>query len=75
MLVNLNVIQLNKQLLQAPITDAKHVAELLNISPSTANRLIKQLIDLGILTEITGYKRNRKYIFKEYFEIFKTDNN
>ena len=70
-----NGYQLIKQLFQSPITDAKHVAELLKISPSTANRLIKQLIDLGILTELTGYKRNRKYVFKEYFEIFKTDNN
>ena len=62
--------QLIKQLFQIPITDSKQVAELLEISPSTANRLIKALIDLEILSELTGYKRNRKFIFKEYFRIF-----
>ena len=62
--------QLIKQLFQVPITDAKNIATILNISPSTANRLIRQFIDLEILTELTGYKRNRKFIFKAYFEIF-----
>ncbi|PCI98693.1 MAG: cell filamentation protein Fic [Flavobacteriales bacterium] len=62
--------RLIKQLFQVPITDSKQVSELLKISPSTANRLIKDLIDLNILSELTGYKRNRKFIFKEYFKIF-----
>ncbi len=59
-----------KQLFQVPITDSKQVAEFLNVSPSTANRLINELIELKILTELTGYKRNRKYMFAEYFRIF-----
>ena len=67
--------QLIKQLYQVPITDAKQVAQLLEISPSTANRLIKELIDLKILSELTGYKRNRKFIFKEYFKIFQRELN
>ncbi|PKQ66410.1 cell filamentation protein Fic [Labilibaculum manganireducens] len=62
--------QLIKQLFQIPIIDSKQVSELLQISPSTANRLIKDLIDLEILSELTGYKRNRKFIFAEYFNIF-----
>ena len=61
---------LMKQLFQLPITDSKQVSELLQISPSTANRLINNLVDLEILTELTGYKRNRKFMFTEYFEIF-----
>tara|TARA_B110000967_G_C18810283_1_gene523205 strand:+ start:121 stop:1266 length:1146 start_codon:yes stop_codon:yes gene_type:complete len=64
---------LMKQLFQIPITDSKQVSELLKISASTANRLIKDLIDLEILTELTGYKRNRKFMFNEYFKIFHTD--
>lgn len=58
------------QLFQIPITDSKQVSELLKISPSTANRLINNLIKLNILTELTGYKRNRKFMFEEYFRIF-----
>lgn len=66
--------QLMKQLFQIPITDAKQVSELLGISPSTANRLINEFIELNILSELTGYKRNRKYMFIEYFNIFKRKN-
>ncbi len=64
---------LMKQLFQMPITDSKQVSDLLKISASTANRLIKDLINLQILSELTGYKRNRKFIFKEYFKIFNTE--
>lgn len=63
-----------KHLFQVPITDSKFVSAYLQISPSTANRLINQFIELQILTELTGYKRNRKYIFKEYFNIFQREN-
>jgi cell filamentation protein, protein adenylyltransferase len=59
-----------KYLYQIPITDSKQVAQILSISSSTANRLISDMIDLGILREMTGYKRNRKFIFSEYFRIF-----
>jgi len=62
--------KLINRLFQFPITDVKFVASYLNVSPSTANRLVNQLVELNILAELTGYKRNRKYIFKEYFEIF-----
>jgi len=63
-----------KHLYQVPITDSKFVSAFLKISPSTANRLINQFIELEILTELTGYKRNRKYIFKDYFNIFQREN-
>lgn len=68
--------KLLKYLYQVPITDSKQVAQILNISPSTANRLISDLVELKILLEMTGYKRNRKFMFAEYFNIFnrkKTD--
>ena len=59
-----------KHLYKMPIIDSKQVSEILNISASTANRLIKDMMDLSILIELTGYKRNRKFMFKEYFHIF-----
>ena len=65
-----NAQQLIRHLYQVPIVDSKDVSSLLAVSTSTANRLIKQMIELEILSELTGYKRNRKYIFREYFDIF-----
>ena len=64
-----------KHMYQIPILDSKQVSELLGISPSTANRLINDFIKLEILVELTGYQRNRKFMFKEYFEIFHKQEN
>jgi len=57
-------------LYKVPIIDSKEVAKTLNIHSSTANRLIKDFEELKILTELTGYKRNRIYAFNEYIQIF-----
>jgi Fic family protein len=59
-----------KSLYQNPITDSNTVCVLLDIAPSTANRFIADFQKEGILEELTGFKRNRKYIFHEYFDIF-----
>lgn len=59
-----------KSLYQNPITDSNSVCALLGIAPSTANRLIADFQREGILEELTGFKRNRKYIFRQYFDIF-----
>jgi Fic family protein len=45
------------RLFQNPIIDVKAVVRLLGIAPSTANRLVIRFIELGILEELTGYKR------------------
>ena len=63
--------QLLQILYQAPILSTKKTASILNISTSTANRLIMDFVKLGILQEYTGYKRNRKFIFREYVDLFK----
>jgi len=59
-----------KTLYQNPIIDSNSVCDLLDIAPSTANRLITDFQKAGILEEMTGFKRNRKYIFRKYFDIF-----
>ena len=59
-----------KSLYQNPIIDSNSICDLLDIAPSTANRLIVDFQKEGILEELTGFKRNREYIFREYFDIF-----
>ncbi len=53
-----------------PITDSQGVSSHLSINPSTSLRLIEDFIRLGILKEITGYKRNRVFIFEKYITLF-----
>lgn len=66
---------LAKELLQYlysnPITDASDVAKNLSVNISTAIRLIDDFIRLNILIEITGYKRNRVFVFEEYMKLFR----
>ena len=58
-------------LYQSPVLSVGQTAMLLHTSNSTANRLIADFVKLGILEELTGYKRNRKFIFREYVDLFK----
>ncbi len=51
--------------------DGIQIAKTLGVHSSTANRLVSSLIELNILTELTGYKRNRLYAFTAYIDIFK----
>ncbi|MFV1917077.1 MAG: Fic family protein [Patescibacteria group bacterium] len=53
-----------------PIINNKAVAKKLDISFNSANRLIKSLVDLEMLEEVTGYSRNRLFVLKEYLDLF-----
>ncbi len=53
-----------------PIVDSQEVSMGFSINPSTALRLIDDFVKLGILVEITGYKRNRVFAFENYLQLF-----
>jgi Fic family protein len=59
------------ELYKQPIMDSNQICEVLKIHPSTANRLIVDFVNLGILKEMTGNKRNRLFAFDEYIELFR----
>jgi len=58
-------------LYREPKTDAHTVSNALKVNITTAHRLIDDFEKLGILKEITGYKRNRIFSFEEYLNIFR----
>ncbi len=66
-------IKLLKILFENPIITAGKIVDEMGISHSTANRLLGDFEKLEIIKEYTGFKRNRKFIFKEYFEIFNNE--
>lgn len=53
-----------------PIIDSQDVAEAFSINLSTALRLIEDFVQLDILRETTGYKRNRIFVFSKYVKLF-----
>lgn len=62
--------QLINRLYSKPIMTPRNIADVLNVTPQSANSLARAFEELGILREMTGYKRNRLYIFQEYVDIF-----
>ncbi|MFK5889373.1 MAG: Fic family protein [Flavobacteriaceae bacterium] len=64
-----------KVLFQNPIITSNKLVEELSIAHSTANRLLVDFEKLNIIQEYTGFKRNRKFIFKEYFDLFNRNEN
>ncbi len=60
-----------KLLYSKPVVDSMDVASELSISNTTAIRLIDDFIKLGILKEITGFKRNRIFTFEDYIKMFR----
>ena len=67
-----NAQQLLNQLYKRPSTTVQDVSELLEISPTAATNLIKQFEIDDVLREITGYQRNRVYLFERYITLFST---
>lgn len=57
-------------LLDSPVTNVNQVAKDLNVTFSTANNLIKEFQKLNILSETTGFSRNRFFALEEYLGLF-----
>ena len=66
-----NGLKLVDHLFMNPLITIHGIRRLTGISHATAGRLVKQMMELGILHEITGYARNRKFLYKDYFDILK----
>jgi len=55
-----------------PIVSSMDVQDKLSIrSKETVNKLLKKFLEAGILKEISGKKRYKKYLFSDYLEIIK----
>ncbi|MBE9139611.1 Fic family protein [Nodosilinea sp. LEGE 07088] len=65
-----NAIALLESLYFRPIFNVEHAETITNLSYPNANTLIKDLIDIGLLEEITGQKRNRAFSYAPYLAVF-----
>lgn len=64
-------LELLRALYSNPIASVNKVAELLGMTHQSANTLVKKFVDAEILEEITGFRRNRLFLFSRYVEIFR----
>jgi Fic family protein len=57
-------------LFDQPIVSVATVREWLGITSAGANQIVARLTDVGLLREITGYARNRRFRFDPYLKLF-----
>jgi DNA-binding IclR family transcriptional regulator len=65
-----NALKLLDHLFQQPLVNINAVRTLLDVSFSTAATLVSSFEELGILSEVTGFNRNRVYRYDDYLGLF-----
>ena len=75
---NLNVKYENAKkvvefLYDEPIASRKKISKSIGMPLSTLNSVIIELQKANVLKEITGYSRNQSFVFKDYIDIFYTN--
>jgi len=60
-----------KYLYSQPIVNLKQISSELSITHPSATALVKEFQKAKVLKEITGFKRNRLFIFEDYINLFK----
>lgn len=62
--------ELLKRLYSDPIMNANQISQRLHLSHQSASALVRSFEECGILKEITGFKRNRLFVFSDYLNLF-----
>ena len=57
-------------LFDRPIVSVGDVQSMIDVTYPVANKLVGRLADLGILEEITGHARNRRFRYEPYVDLF-----
>jgi Fic family protein len=65
-----NGLRILEYLFKHPIISVKQVRTIIKTSNPAANTLVRKLVDRGILKEITGQKRHRRFRYDDYVRIF-----
>ena len=63
-------MELLHYLFKKPVVNVREVQEKTGLSSKAANNLVKEFLNKGILREITGFQRNRIFVFDEYMNLF-----
>lgn len=70
---SIRLLVLVDDLFERPTTTIKRVAERLGVVVTTATGLVQRLEERGILTEVTGGRRNRVYLAREIVDLLRED--
>jgi Fic family protein len=65
-----NGLKLLSLLFESPIVNVNFVRTHIEVSFATANKLIARFEDLGLVSEITGQRRSRRFRYDPYLRLF-----
>jgi Fic family protein len=65
-----NGLKLLSALFRRPLVNVNLVAEVVDVTFPTANRLVGKFEELGILREVTGQRRSRRFCYEPYLRLF-----
>ena len=65
-----NGMRVLESLYRNPYISVGEVQETIGATFSVANNLVTRLVKHGILHEITGQKRNRRFLYRDYVDLF-----
>ena len=57
-------------LYQKPTVNVFKIVDITGVSQATAYKILEELVRMDILKEITGGKRGKVYVFKNYIKLF-----
>jgi Fic family protein len=58
-------------LFRHPIVSVKEIQDLIGTTYPSANNLVARLQDRGVLTEVTGQRRHRRFMYADYIALFR----
>ena len=58
------------EMFDKPVRSAKEIREIIGKSDASTYKLIEKMEQIGVLKEITGAQRNKRYAFQEYLSLF-----
>lgn len=66
---SIHAVKLLDLLFETPVISTGEVSEKLKVSGVTANELVRRFVKIGILKEVTGKQRYKKYMFGDYVDM------
>ena len=60
-------------LYRKPVVTVADAREIAGVTYAAANNLVARLVSIGVLEEISGRKRNRAFLYRDYMRVFSDD--
>ena len=63
-------LRMLEHLYRQPLVNIQYAADHLDVVFGTANTLLRNMEEAGLVREITGQRRNKRYLYADYVELF-----